>query len=167
MHRSEAAEHIATLGARTDVVLHAHTHFSDGSLSPSELVAYFAGQGCSAVAVTDHDTVAGHEEAAAAAKRFGVEFVPGIEFTTVFHGREWHLLGYYLDWDEAAFRRLREKQTELRQRIERVCAWLSQKGWEICYEAMAKRYPHFVGGSAERLPSTIRLEGFETKLFLY
>ena len=68
------------MDARID--LHVHTTASDGSCSPSEVVRLAAGLGLAAIAITDHDTVAGYPEAAATAASCGVEVVPGIEIST-------------------------------------------------------------------------------------
>jgi len=76
--------------------LHAHTTASDGSYSPSQLVAHAAELGLSAVGVTDHDTIDGWEEALAASAETGVEVVPGVELSTSYSGGRFHLLGYYV-----------------------------------------------------------------------
>lgn len=80
------------------VDLHVHSNFSDGTLTPSELVEYAAAKGLRAFALTDHDTVAGLPEAlAAAGKR--IEVVSGIEFSTEYQGKDIHIVG--LDFDPA------------------------------------------------------------------
>ena len=61
--------------------LHAHTTYSDGTLSPRELVELAAEIGLSAVAVTDHDSIDGLDEALAAGAELGVEVVPGSRST--------------------------------------------------------------------------------------
>lgn len=76
--------------------LHTHSLFSDGSMTPTELVAHAAEHGLAAIALTDHDTVAGLDEAKEAGKRFGVEIVPGVEFSTLAKTQV-HILGYYFD----------------------------------------------------------------------
>jgi 3',5'-nucleoside bisphosphate phosphatase len=75
--------------------LHCHTTHSDGTLSPSALIRKAHHAGVKAIAITDHDTMAGWEEAIAAAKPFGLEVVPGIELSTVWNGRSLHILGFY------------------------------------------------------------------------
>lgn len=81
-------------GGRVD--LHAHTHFSDGDLSPEDLVARARERGLVAVAVTDHDTVDGIAPARIAAAD-AIEVVPGIEISTSTGAMELHILGYYVD----------------------------------------------------------------------
>jgi predicted metal-dependent phosphoesterase TrpH len=81
--------------------LHAHTTRSDGAFTPSQLVVLAKEVGLAAVAVTDHDTLAGVAEAVetAAGLRgwFVPEVVPGVEITAEFDGREVHLLGLFVD----------------------------------------------------------------------
>lgn len=77
--------------------LHAHSTASDGTLSPAALVALAAREGLTAVALTDHDTVAGLDEAAAAAREAGVGFVPGIELEVEWQKGVFHMLGLGLE----------------------------------------------------------------------
>jgi predicted metal-dependent phosphoesterase TrpH len=95
--------------------LHAHTTASDGDFTPSQLVALARQANLAAVAVTDHDTLAGVPEAAATARGLthpDVEVVPGVEVTAEFDGREVHLLGYFVRTDHA----------ELNAALGRLCA---------------------------------------------
>jgi 3',5'-nucleoside bisphosphate phosphatase len=77
--------------------LHTHTTASDGRCAPAELVARAAAGGVTVLSVTDHDTVAGCDLAAAACETAGVAFVPGIEITAVEDGVDVHMLGYFID----------------------------------------------------------------------
>lgn len=93
------------------VDLHAHTTASDGSLSPRELVNLAREIGLSAVAITDHDTIAGWDEAVEAGDALGVEIVPGVELSTAYEGGRFHLLGYYIDRHSTLITTLKEIQT--------------------------------------------------------
>ncbi|MEL6931216.1 MAG: PHP domain-containing protein, partial [Cyanobacteria bacterium J06600_6] len=75
--------------------LHTHTTYSDGILTPQQLVERAANNGVKAMAITDHDTLHGWDEAIAAAETYGMEIVPGVELSTVHNGRSLHILGYY------------------------------------------------------------------------
>jgi predicted metal-dependent phosphoesterase TrpH len=80
--------------------LHTHSDASDGTDSPTQLVANARAAGLDVVALTDHDTVAGHEEAAAAVRGGGhrsLALVRGAEFSCLFKGISLHLLGYLFD----------------------------------------------------------------------
>lgn len=112
--------------------LHLHTTASDGRCSPTELVQRVHAAGVRVFAVTDHDTVAGHAEAAAAARVHGVEFVPGIEITAVWAGRDVHVLGYWVDDVRPAFAAFLEAQRARRvARVEAIGAALAAEGAAI------------------------------------
>jgi len=98
--------------------LHTHTTASDGRCTPAELVARAAAAGVTVLSVTDHDTVAGYQAAAAAAATAGVELVPGIEITAVVEGADVHVLGYFIDVH--APRLLAFLAEQRRRRIDRV-----------------------------------------------
>lgn len=73
-----------------------HSNASDGTYSPGDLVRMAIESQLAAISITDHDTVAGLEAAAEAAKGPQLELVPGIEFSAVVDAREVHLLGYFI-----------------------------------------------------------------------
>jgi len=98
--------------------LHMHTTASDGRCSPEELVSRARGAGITALAVTDHDTMAAVPAAAAAACRLGLEFLPGIEITSVSSGKDVHVLGYFLAPDSPGLSDLISDQR--RRRVERA-----------------------------------------------
>ncbi len=77
------------------IELHTHTTYSDGILTPQQLVTRAANAGVKALAITDHDTLYGWDEAIAAAIPYNLEIVPGVELSTVHNGRSLHILGYY------------------------------------------------------------------------
>jgi predicted metal-dependent phosphoesterase TrpH len=76
--------------------LHMHTTASDGRCTPEELVQRAYDKGIRTMSVTDHDTMAGVQPAAAAARALGMTFIPGIEITSVHGGRDVHVLAYFL-----------------------------------------------------------------------
>ena len=77
------------------IELHTHTTYSDGILTPQQLVERAAKAGVKALAITDHDNLYAWDEAIAAAIPHNMEIVPGIELSTVYNGRSLHILGYY------------------------------------------------------------------------
>jgi predicted metal-dependent phosphoesterase TrpH len=83
--------------------LHTHSTYSDGTLSPRELVALAEVTGLSAIALTDHNTVSGLKEFCEAAKGTGVMAVPGVELSTLHGDKELHILALFLT-DEAIAR---------------------------------------------------------------
>ncbi len=101
--------------------LHTHSDRSDGTLSPSELVRLAASSGLTALALTDHDTVAGLDEALASCRPAGIRFLGGVEFEAAFSPGKLHILGIGLsDWHGRIEQRLiemRERRTERNKRI--------------------------------------------------
>lgn len=85
------------MNARSPVDLHLHSTASDGVLDPAALVAHVAACGVGLMALTDHDTVAGVEAAAAAARSAGIGFVAGVEISARWRGRTVHVLGLRVD----------------------------------------------------------------------
>ena len=81
--------------------LHNHSTSSDGLLSPTELMELGARQGVQAMALTDHDTVDGLEEAAGAARRLGIGFVNGVEISVSWGETTVHVVGLAFDPDSA------------------------------------------------------------------
>ena len=75
--------------------LHSHTTESDGTDSPAELVAIALRAGLEALAITDHDTLAGYEKAKPVAQAAGLDLLCGIELSTRFRGQTVHLLAYF------------------------------------------------------------------------
>ncbi len=104
----QAAARPATTG-RAD--LHVHTTHSDGTYAPAQVVELARRSGLAAVAITDHDTLAGVSDARALAGSH-LEIISGVEITSEYHARELHLLGYFVRLDDAplntALARLRE-----------------------------------------------------------
>ncbi len=85
------------------VDLHVHSNASDGTFTPSEVVALAVEKGLAAIALTDHDTIDGLSEAQAAAAGFPIEIIPGIELSCVYQEEEIHILGIYVDPTDRKF----------------------------------------------------------------
>ncbi|MWC26728.1 PHP domain-containing protein [Paenibacillus sp. MMS18-CY102] len=91
--------------------LHTHTLASDGTNAPAAVVRLAKEAGLAAVAITDHDTIAGWAEALAEGDRLGIEVIPGIELSTVMNGRDVHILGYWCNANDGQWLdRLRSQQ---------------------------------------------------------
>ncbi|MFQ6020156.1 MAG: PHP domain-containing protein, partial [Dehalococcoidia bacterium] len=94
------------MGSRAD--FHTHSSYSDGVLSPSELIDLAYRRGVRIMALTDHDITDGLPEGFEAAGRYpDFTLIPGIEVSTDVPGNEVHVLGYFIDW------RSRDFQTKL------------------------------------------------------
>jgi predicted metal-dependent phosphoesterase TrpH len=82
--------------------LHNHSTASDGLLSPTQLIELAARTGVDAIALTDHDTTAGLEEAARTAHAARIDFVPGVEISVSWGGTTLHVVGLSIDPDSPA-----------------------------------------------------------------
>lgn len=110
--------------------LHVHTTASDGTFTPAEVVEYARKKGLSALAITDHDTIAGIPEALMAAEKNREmvkkneqwpEIVPGVEISCIYEGIEIHMLGLMIDWQDKQFdKRLSDMRKKRESRNERM-----------------------------------------------
>ena len=120
--------------------LHLHTTASDGTDAPAELTRVCRDAGITTMAVTDHDTTAALQESAREAQRAGIEFVPGIEVTAAWEGRDVHILGYFIDDASPALRAFLGAQLADRvRRARQVGERLAALGAPIDVEALIER----------------------------
>jgi predicted metal-dependent phosphoesterase TrpH len=110
--------------------LHCHTTYSDGTLTPTALVAAAVQAGVKGLAITDHDTLSGWPEAFAAAANTELEIIPGVELSTVHLGRSLHILGFYPDPDRL-LAPLAERQAGRQRRALAMVAKLADLGYAI------------------------------------
>ncbi len=110
--------------------LHSHTTCSDGSLTPAELVEFAVQKGVKALAITDHDTMAGWDEAIATATPLGLEIVPGLELSTVCNERSMHILGFYPD-AQKLHKPLLERVEGRKRRARAMATKLAELGYPI------------------------------------
>ncbi|WP_010244791.1 PHP domain-containing protein [Acetivibrio cellulolyticus] len=120
------------MGKRID--LHTHSTASDGSVSPRELVRHAKESGLAAVALTDHDTIDGIEEALDEGNRIGIEVIAGVE-TSVDFNPEMHILGYFFGDTykniEPTLEKLKENRAE---RNPKMVEKLRSLGFDISME---------------------------------
>ncbi len=115
--------------------LHLHTTFSDGSLPPTEVIALAETAGVTALAITDHDILEGIPEATQAAAAFGIEVIPGVEISSRYRDGELHVLGYFIDPDDAQFQeRLALLRASRHQRNPVIIEKLRSMGLAITYQ---------------------------------
>jgi predicted metal-dependent phosphoesterase TrpH len=119
--------------------LHTHTTASDGRCEPQELVARARRAGVTVLAVSDHDTVAACDAAAAACLDAGMEFVPGIEITAVRDEVDVHVLGYFIDAHAAPLGAFLSEQRQRRfDRVGRIVARLGELGIRVDADAILR-----------------------------
>ena len=139
--------------------LHTHSTKSDGTFSPEELIRYAQSKGLSAVALTDHDTADGIEEALLTARKLREEVnklsgssspivpevIPGVELSTEYRGRDIHVVGLFIDWKNCGFiSKLREFADARIYRNQKMCRLLTEGGYPVNYEELQSSFPDTV-----------------------
>lgn len=131
--------------------LHSHSRQSDGTLAPAELVRLAGEKKIKALALTDHDTTAGVDEAREAGRRFGVEIIPGVEISVIYDPGTMHILGYFLDYKSKQLAdALEDFQEARRERNPLIIERLRAEGVEITLDEVVEESgggqvgrPHF------------------------
>lgn len=123
--------------------LHTHSVFSDGTYTPTQLVQEAQRRNLAAIALTDHNTVAGLPDFLAAARESAVEAVPGVEFSTDYDGIELHILALYLKPEH--FSQVTELMEQYHRRKEQsnidLVDKLNRAGYDISYEKIKNSTP--------------------------
>ena len=121
---------------------HIHSYYSDGTMSPVELVRKYHDEEYAIISITDHDGIDGVKEAITAGEALRIQVITGVEFSTEYEGQEIHLLGYRFDPDTVALKdKLTELKAERRARNIRLVAKLSEMGYDISMEELEKSAP--------------------------
>ena len=119
--------------------LHLHSNYSDGKHSPREIFSFAAQGGLDLIAITDHDTVYHIPDCRKQAEKAWFPFIPGVEFSSDFQGRDIHVLGYALDIDNAALRdHLARSRTRRFERARRILQILDRKNISIPEQELDK-----------------------------
>lgn len=128
--------------------LHTHSNCSDGSMTPSDLVTHAYEKGLAAIALSDHDTVDGIDEARQTAEKLGIELVPAIEFS-VQSNTETHILGFYIDHHNPILKEALEKINSVRwQRTLNTCENLRALGFDVSMQEALEIAPSGLIGRA-------------------
>lgn len=123
-----------------DIVdLHTHSTRSDGTLTPKEIINLAKKEGIKAIALTDHDTLNGVEEAAKEAESLGIEFVRGCEISSTLGNAKVHVLGYFPDGINEKLKAIFEERRKSRHtRVKKICENLRAYGVYIYYEEIVE-----------------------------
>lgn len=139
--------------------LHTHSTKSDGTYTPEELIRYAKEKELAAIALTDHDTAEGIEEAMKTMETLKKEpclqgskdsplipeVIPGVELSTEYEGKDIHIVGLFVDWKNPAFNdRLREFADARTYRNRKMCRLLTEDGYDVPYEELEKAFPDTV-----------------------
>lgn len=132
--------------------LHVHSTASDGSYKPSEIVNYAIKKNLSAIALTDHDTTAGIDEALAEAEKINsnagteiIKVIPGIELSAEHNGKDIHILGLNIDYKDEKFNEEVAIYRDSRNsRNKKMTEKLQELGFNITPELLDKRFEEAV-----------------------
>lgn len=114
------------------VDLHTHTTASDGSYTPTELVKYAKQKGLSAIAITDHDTVAGVEEASMEGEELGIRVIPGAELSTRVDDCDVHMTSLFINCkNKQLIKRLDDMAASRQERNYKMVDKLHEAGFQI------------------------------------
>ena len=125
--------------------LHIHTHYSDSTSSPEEVIEQAHAQGLDCIAISDHDTIDGINPTIEAAKKYNIEVIPAIELSTESQGKDIHILGYFFDYtNPKLLKKLDAMQNSRLGRMEQMLEKLKEVGIndikfeEVCALAESK-----------------------------
>lgn len=127
--------------------LHLHTTASDGEFSPSEIVEKALSLGLTHIAITDHDTIKGLDEAISYSLNKNIVVIPGVELNAKFSSGQMHILGYYMDIKNSDFLEKMEMfENGRNERNHKFIKCFNEIGINISLEDVKK----FVKGSVVR-----------------
>lgn len=153
--------------------LHIHSTFSDGTCSPETIVIEAKKRGLKAIAVTDHDTIAGVELAQIAGKKHDLEVISGIELSAAYNEREIHILGYGMDYTSPSFlEALEDFATKRIKRNQLILEALTKQGVYLDFCDVNKQFnqaailtrAHFANALLEKGYVKYRQEAFDRYL---
>lgn len=141
--------------------LHIHTYFSDGKYSPETILGKAKRTGLDAISITDHDSINGLSVAVDNCKKYGVEVIPGIEFSCDYSGNEVHLLGYFIDFKNIILEEyLRQFSQKRLDRIRKMVVNLNNLGFEMDADSFINSISSRISIGRPHLAAAMVKEGF-------
>lgn len=118
--------------------LHTHSYYSDGQITPTQLVRLAKKKRIKYLALTDHDSVKGIKEAVAEGKRIGVTVIPAVELRT----DNGEMLGYFIDVNNKELKKeLKRTRKITENKVKEWCNRLNKLGFKISFKEIQKKYP--------------------------
>ncbi len=122
------------------VDLHTHTYYSDGALSPEELLLRAAELGIASISITDHDTLDGYDAAVATADALDIQLLPGVELSATLGSKDVHILGYLFDPSNSHLRSTLDLlKRERLHRAEKIVRNLNRMDLPISFERVLEQ----------------------------
>jgi 3',5'-nucleoside bisphosphate phosphatase len=143
--------------------LHTHTNTSDGKLTPTELVNEASERNVTSIAITDHETVAGIDEAKEAGKEKNIKIIPGIEISCDGEFKDTHIIGIFIDYKNKELQSFCEnvRNQRIEQKIKMIRK-LQQLGFNITFDEVATiatfsfGRPHIAQVLADKYPERFK-----------
>ena len=121
--------------------LHLHSKFSDGLLTPGEVISMINDKNIKIASLTDHDNIAGTKIAEEECGKYGIDFINGIELSSDLDGREVHILGYFIDLESnLLLDYLKEFKGKRIQRIDEMIKKMNKLGLSITLDEILNEY---------------------------
>ena len=138
--------------------LHVHTTASDGEYSPKEIINLAKKEGLKTIAITDHDTIDGLEDAILEGKKQNIDVIPGIELGVTYPNGKLHILGYFVNYKDENFReKVKYLKTTREERNLKFIEEFNKNGIDISLEDLLKYSnndvigkPHFARALVEK-----------------
>ncbi len=129
--------------------LHTHSYYSDGRISPKNLVRLAKKKGIKNLALTDHDSIKGVKEAVKEGRKIGVNVIPAVEVRC----DKSEVLGYFIDiTNKSLIKKLKNSCRETEKRVKIWCSDLRKAGYNISFKELWKKYPKARGNINEFYP---------------
>lgn len=127
------------------VDLHIHSTYSDGTNTVEELFQIAIQKNLSAISITDHDTIASYQDAIICSAKYNLTYLPGIELSTDYSGKEIHILGYGIDpYNQSLLQHLSQFIESRTNRNYQMLALLNNYGFKIDYQSLEKMFSNAI-----------------------
>lgn len=151
---------------------HTHSTYSDGTLTPSQLVDFAISNGITHLGMTDHDTAEGIEEAIKYSQKKNIKFIGGVEVSAEFKDKTMHILGYNVDYkNENLNKKLKILRESREERNPKIIQKLNEIGFDVSMEEVKKAAdgnvvgrPHFAKVLLEKKYVSTMQEAFDKYL---
>lgn len=141
--------------------LHMHTNYSDGRLSPKQLIELSKRSGITIISITDHDNVNGLEEAIDYGNDHDVQVIPGVEISADMEDQEVHILGYFMDFRNKKFLDFLSTSRKLRlMRNEKIVEKLNTMGSTISFDSIVIKAGENTSIGRPHIAMELNEEGF-------
>jgi predicted metal-dependent phosphoesterase TrpH len=126
--------------------LHTHSYYSDGQISPKNLVRLAKRRGIKTLALTDHNSVKGVKEAFKEGRKIGVRVIPAVEVRV----DKGEVLGYFIDIDnKELIKEMKKSSKSVEARIKDRCKKLKEANYDLSFQDLRKKYPKARGNINE------------------